>query len=54
MRPPWPPAAGAMPTRGLTTLVSYIDPDNRRSIRLAERMGARRDTVAPGVDSAMS
>jgi RimJ/RimL family protein N-acetyltransferase len=37
--------------RGLTTLVSYIDPANTRSIRLAERMGARRDTVAPGVDS---
>jgi RimJ/RimL family protein N-acetyltransferase len=36
--------------RGLTTLVSYIDPANARSIRLAERMGARRDTVAPGVD----
>jgi RimJ/RimL family protein N-acetyltransferase len=37
--------------RGLTTLVSYIDPSNARSIHLAERMGARRDLVAPGVDS---
>jgi len=36
--------------RKLTTLVSYIDPDNARSIRLAERMGAWRDTSAPGVD----
>lgn len=38
-------------TRGLTTLVSYIDPANARSIRLAERMGARRDNAAPGVDT---
>ncbi len=36
---------------GLTTLVSYIDPANTRSIRLAERMGARRDPDAPGVDT---
>lgn len=26
-----------------TTLVSYIDPENTRSIRLAERLGAKRD-----------
>ena len=36
--------------RKLTTLVSYIDPDNARSIRLAERMGAWRDARAPGID----
>ncbi len=32
--------------RGLTTLVSYIDPRNTRSIALAERLGASRDTDA--------
>jgi RimJ/RimL family protein N-acetyltransferase len=32
--------------RGLTTLVSYIDPANARSIRLAERLGARPDPAA--------
>jgi len=32
--------------RGLPTLVSYIDPENTRSINLAERLGAKRDTVA--------
>jgi RimJ/RimL family protein N-acetyltransferase len=32
---------------GMTTLVSYIDPGNARSIRLAERMGAHRDDDAP-------
>jgi RimJ/RimL family protein N-acetyltransferase len=32
---------------GLTTLVSYIDADNARSIRLAERLGATRDDDAP-------
>jgi RimJ/RimL family protein N-acetyltransferase len=37
--------------RGLTPLVSHTDPANARSIRLHERMGARRDTAAPGVDS---
>jgi RimJ/RimL family protein N-acetyltransferase len=31
---------------GLRTLVSYIDPDNARSIRLAERLGAVRDDAA--------
>lgn len=30
-------------TLSLTTLVSYIDPDNRPSQRLAERLGARRE-----------
>ena len=32
--------------RGLATLVSYIDPDNHRSIRLAERLGAVLDPAA--------
>lgn len=32
---------------GMKTLVSYIDPDNTRSIRLAGRLGARLDTSAP-------
>jgi RimJ/RimL family protein N-acetyltransferase len=31
---------------GHTTAVSYIDPANARSIRLAERLGARRDAAA--------
>jgi RimJ/RimL family protein N-acetyltransferase len=31
---------------GLKTLVSYIDPDNTRSLRLAERLGAVRDPSA--------
>jgi len=31
---------------GWDTAVSYIDPDNTRSIRLAERLGARLDTGA--------
>ncbi|WP_422075220.1 GNAT family N-acetyltransferase [Tranquillimonas rosea] len=31
---------------GWTTAVSYIDPENVRSIRLAERLGATRDTGA--------
>lgn len=31
---------------GWTTAVSYIDPDNARSIALAERLGARRDPDA--------
>lgn len=33
----------AFGARGLDTLVSYIDRDNARSIRLAERLGAVRD-----------
>lgn len=32
---------------GRQTLVSYIDPRNARSIKLAERMGALRDETAP-------
>ncbi len=32
--------------RGLSTLVSYIHPENGRSIRLAERLGAVRDAAA--------
>ena len=32
---------------GLTTLVSYIDPGNDRSIRLARRLGATLDDAAP-------
>jgi RimJ/RimL family protein N-acetyltransferase len=31
---------------GWTTAVSYIDPDNARSIALAERLGAVRDRGA--------
>lgn len=33
-------------SQGLSSLVSYIDPANQRSVRLAERLGARRDPVA--------
>lgn len=33
--------------RGLSTLVSYVDPANARSIALAERLGAVRDDAAP-------
>ena len=36
----------AFSTLAMTTLVSYIDPDNIRSIRLAERLGAVRDLHA--------
>jgi len=36
----------AFQVRGFETLVSYIHPDNLRSVRLAERMGARRDPHA--------
>lgn len=44
-------AAGALrdwafTSTGLTTLVSYIDPENRTSIRLAERLGAVADPDA--------
>lgn len=35
---------------GLTTLVSYIDAGNFRSIRLAERLGARLDPDAPRIE----
>ena len=36
--------------RGLSTLVSYIDPPNTRSIQLAERLGATRDEAAARPD----
>jgi RimJ/RimL family protein N-acetyltransferase len=36
----------AFDTLRWTTLVSYIDPDNIRSIRLAERLGAKLDQSA--------
>ncbi len=36
----------AYKTLGMRTLVSAIDPDNSRSIRLAERLGATRDDAA--------
>lgn len=42
--------AWAYRTLGLTTLVSYIDPANARSIRLAERLGAVRDETAARPD----
>lgn len=35
---------------GLETLVSYIDPHNRRSIAVAERLGAQRDADAARTD----
>ena len=35
----------ALGLRGLAALVAYIDPQNVASIRLAERLGARRDTA---------
>ena len=41
----------AYQTLGWNTLVSYIDPDNARSIRLAERMGAAPDPHAPTPNS---
>ena len=40
----------AYAAQGWTTLVSYIDPENARSIRLAERLGARLDPDAPHPD----
>lgn len=39
--------AWAYAEKGWTTLVSHIDPENARSIRLAERLGARLDPEAP-------
>ena len=42
----------AFQVRGLETLVSYIHPDNTRSARLAERMGARLDPDAVRHDPA--
>lgn len=41
----------AMQTGQFDTLVSYIDPENRRSCRLAERLGAVLDLDAPRQDS---
>ena len=41
----------AFKDRGLETLVSYVDPRNIRSRRLAERLGAELDTVAPRQDA---
>jgi RimJ/RimL family protein N-acetyltransferase len=35
---------------GWTTAVSYIDPKNLDSIRLAERLGAKKDHDAPTID----
>jgi RimJ/RimL family protein N-acetyltransferase len=37
-------------TLGWTTAVSYIDPKNLDSIRLAERLGCTRDDSAPSID----
>ena len=42
----------AFDERGLETLVSYIDADNDRSVRLAERMGAVLDEEADRPDPA--
>ncbi len=42
--------AWAYGARGLSTLVSYIDPRNARSIRLAERLGAWPDAEAARPD----
>ncbi|MEI6572917.1 MAG: GNAT family N-acetyltransferase [Alphaproteobacteria bacterium] len=41
----------AYKTRHLETLVSYIDPENIRSAKLAERLGAKRDATAKRPDS---
>ncbi|NRB34354.1 MAG: GNAT family N-acetyltransferase [Rhodobacteraceae bacterium] len=35
---------------GWSEAVSYIDPKNLDSIRLAERLGAKKDTSAPSID----
>ncbi|MEM9850837.1 MAG: GNAT family N-acetyltransferase [Pseudomonadota bacterium] len=43
--------AWAFGPRGLGTLVSYIDPDNVRSIRLAQRLGATLDPDARAADA---
>lgn len=40
----------AFGVRGLGTLVSYVDPDNARSSRLAERLGATLDPDAERQD----
>jgi len=36
----------AVSTKAVRSLVSYIDPENARSIALAERLGAKVDTSA--------
>lgn len=41
----------ARDVRRLPTLVSYIDPDNARSIAVAERLGAVLDPIAPRQDA---
>ncbi|MDW4497300.1 GNAT family N-acetyltransferase [Sulfitobacter sp. D35] len=45
--------AYAYDTLGWTTAVSYIDPDNARSIALAERLGCRVDASANAPDSGL-
>lgn len=40
----------ALGTRGLTALVSYIDPDNHASVKLAQRLGGRLDPDAATPD----
>jgi RimJ/RimL family protein N-acetyltransferase len=40
----------ALSVLGLPSLVSYIDPANDRSARLAARLGARRDGEVDGAD----
>ncbi len=37
---------------GWESVVSYIGPENHRSIRLAEKLGARLDPAAPQIDAA--
>ena len=37
-------------TRVLPTLVSYVDPENTRSRKLAERLGAMQDDTAAKPD----
>jgi len=41
----WATAAG-----GMRALVSYIHPENGRSVAVAERLGATRDDTAPRQD----
>ena len=41
----------AFGAHGAPTLVSYIDPENARSVALAERLGAVRDMDAAGPDA---
>jgi RimJ/RimL family protein N-acetyltransferase len=42
--------AWAWSNLAVASLVSYVAPENRRSVRLAERLGARRDDAAPRQD----